>query len=500
MSRISVRTLYKVPSYDGLPYPGFAPTESDLIIFPHNDKAFVRDGLDGAIVAQEPDLASAFSKALQHLDPDRKTKETIYINGDFEAENIPLESHLRVVINGRLKLKSGASTLFSAVGSKDAHLTDIEIVGGHLLGDFPEVDGQRGIYAQYVDELLVHYMTLEKFYVGCYVEGVESSEDNKFIRCVHNLLIDNDYGLIVKWGRYIDISNNMGHAPNPEPYSCFARLDLVQHYAVNDNVFYGADIIILVSTSSHGRIDGNVLGGGRGGGIAVCGDNWHVGVTSNTIHDMQKEGIECRQLHYGDVSDNVLYNNGYAGLRIWNTRHTSFIGNILCDNGYALSQEHPWYAQLTLFQENNNPLAEGNIFAYNILINRNRLPDYQVRISAAPEGHTWTPGKNFFYYNKFDSANLQVVYLEGDSEFKFNEGWPTENSGTATFSGDGSKTSFTIPHGLISAPSEWYITPTSPDAAGEYYVTADDQNLTINFKTAPPAGTDNLKFKWRAYI
>ena len=68
--------------------------------------------------------------------------------------------------------------------------------------------------------------------------------------------------------------------------------------------------------------------------------------------------------------------------------------------------------------------------------------------------------------------------------------------GSQTFSGDGSTTSFNIPHGLGSTPSAWTVEPTSDDASGYSHSTADATNITVEFDTAPPSGTDNVTFNY----
>ena len=76
----------------------------------------------------------------------------------------------------------------------------------------------------------------------------------------------------------------------------------------------------------------------------------------------------------------------------------------------------------------------------------------------------------------------------------------TENSGKATFSGDGTTTTFTIAHGLVSTPSSVRVTPCSADASGDFYVTADATNITVTYGTAPPSGTDNVCLYWEAEV
>jgi len=43
-------------------------------------------------------------------------------------------------------------------------------------------------------------------------------------------------------------------------------------------------------------------------------------------------------------------------------------------------------------------------------------------------------------------------------------------------------------------------TPMSADASGDFYVTADATNIYVNYKTAPPAGTDNVVLSWYAEV
>ena len=76
------------------------------------------------------------------------------------------------------------------------------------------------------------------------------------------------------------------------------------------------------------------------------------------------------------------------------------------------------------------------------------------------------------------------------------------NSGTATFSGDGSTTQFKIAHGLVSTPDKgktrvWAL---SPDAADNFWIDVDDTYIYVNYKTAPPSGTDNVVLGWYAEV
>ena len=94
------------------------------------------------------------------------------------------------------------------------------------------------------------------------------------------------------------------------------------------------------------------------------------------------------------------------------------------------------------------------------------------------------------------AVNLSYATIK----FRDNIGYVTENSGTATFSGDGSTTQFKIEHGLVSTPSKVQVTPMTADAAGDFYVTVDDTYIYVNYKSAPASGTDNIKLNWLAEV
>lgn len=76
------------------------------------------------------------------------------------------------------------------------------------------------------------------------------------------------------------------------------------------------------------------------------------------------------------------------------------------------------------------------------------------------------------------------------------------NKGTVTYNGDGAFTSKTISHGLYATPSYFHVERVSADAgtAGIKYVTADANNLTVYFNTAPISGTSNVVLKWKAEV
>lgn len=69
------------------------------------------------------------------------------------------------------------------------------------------------------------------------------------------------------------------------------------------------------------------------------------------------------------------------------------------------------------------------------------------------------------------------------------------NAGTVSFSGDGSTTVFSIPHGMDSEPTAVSVQPRSSAAEASHHVSnVDGTNIDVTFATAPTSGTDNVVF------
>lgn len=72
----------------------------------------------------------------------------------------------------------------------------------------------------------------------------------------------------------------------------------------------------------------------------------------------------------------------------------------------------------------------------------------------------------------------------------------SENAGKATASGNGSTTVFNVAHGLGSTPSNAMIVCSSH--TNTFTFTTTTTNIVVTFSTAPPSGTNNVVFYWRA--
>jgi len=83
--------------------------------------------------------------------------------------------------------------------------------------------------------------------------------------------------------------------------------------------------------------------------------------------------------------------------------------------------------------------------------------------------------------------------------------------GKATFSGNGSATSFAITHGLGSTPTVIQLTPGTSGAnigqkfpndleGANWWAVPSTTTITVNYGFAPPSGTNNVIWYWVAYL
>ena len=86
----------------------------------------------------------------------------------------------------------------------------------------------------------------------------------------------------------------------------------------------------------------------------------------------------------------------------------------------------------------------------------------------------------------FDHATAPISDSGTDTIIKYNRGYTTENSGTATIASG--STSVTVAHGLANTPSKVIVTPRG-NVGAVWVSSRDTTNITIECETAPSADT-----------
>ena len=122
-----------------------------------------------------------------------------------------------------------------------------------------------------------------------------------------------------------------------------------------------------------------------------------------------------------------------------------------------------------------------------------------------------TSGNVYVLYNDIHLTSTSFTNVSSGNNFvlKGNGGHITENSGTASFSGDGTTTDFEIgAHGLVTTdPSKIVVkvSPISSDAIAAspcvgYVDPADNTKIRVKFSSAPASGADNVQIVWEAQV
>jgi len=269
---------------------------------------------------------------------------------------------------------------------------------------------------------------------------------------------------------------------------------------VNDNPVYGGGILLNAKSDDifeNIKIVGNIIvnfydpdgvnKGGRGIYVEGSASSQNVEIVGNTIMNIGGIGIEVKNYDGAFIANNYVKNTGLSP-----------------------KYDLPWDSGAILVWSGNIGKIQTTIIGnrvdskYGIYLGRYGS-DNKVVNSLVADNHILSIGSGIkdiygfdlgggYYYNPVPDGNV----------FKDNKtiNFHFHNSGTATFSGDGSTTQFKIEHGLVSTPDKgktrvWAL---SADAADNFWIDVDDTYIYVNYKTAPPSGTDNVVLGWYAEV
>jgi len=246
---------------------------------------------------------------------------------------------------------------------------------------------------------------------------------------------------------------------------------------------------------------GNKLGidcsGHRGRQVVISG---------NLISESTYYGIRFRGRN-AVILGNIIYSNGRDGVRIEGVGgddvpggEINFVNNIVFNNGAEATGDG-----LRIDGSFTGEAVENVLVAHNRFFDDQESPSQRYGITLKPTISGIIIKNNYFYGN----SAAPIYQPELASIIEGNVGYITENSGTATFSGDGTTKDFLIgAHGLaITDPSKIVvkITPVSQDAIDAspcigYVDTGDNSKIRVKFDSAPANGSDNVKITWKAIV
>ena len=234
-------------------------------------------------------------------------------------------------------------------------------------------------------------------------------------------------------------------------------------------------------------------------GIRIKGHRWSLvncRIMKNQGGEWDEAGLYILEGNKGQVIGGYIAENQCHGIDMYDAEYVQIIGTMIRDNSQKANNT---YDGIRIRGNSNHNVITGCTI-FNTLTNKQK---YGINEQDSAD-YNFIIG-NIIYGNVTGGINK----IGANTIVKHNIGYVTENSGVATFSGDGSTTDFEIgAHGLAVTDPEKIVvkvTPISDDAIAAspcvgYVDTADNTKIRVKFASAPASGTDNVKIIWRAEV
>jgi parallel beta-helix repeat protein len=424
------------------------------------------NGSTGKIDYSGADASTVIQSAINAL-----TNGSIFIKkGNYELNNriIVYNKSINIIGEKGARLYAGSSMVDNLIVLNVANFSSVQgleldgVKASHSYNNDP--DKQHGIYV-----LSCNHVTIRDNYVHDVVGAGIFLYNGLDITIDNNRVMNNGISTCPsRGGIYSYYANNVCITRN-YLYNSYriniclsgkstqhATYFLVDNNILDGTVDSGSDANLLAYLADYGIISNNIILNGHttgtdADGIRVeLGTNWVIksNIVKNNVFGMYVYGAGTEQII---ITGNEVVGNTNYGILIQDVDYVTVENNIIKDN-------------------TNLGLA---------------ICDYCNVVSVIGNQFINNTGGAFHAV----ATNLTVTH---------NQGYVTENSGTATFSGNGTQTQFTIAHGLAGTPKSYRVEAGSADAKGDKYVTADATNLTVTFATAPPTGTNNVVLVWSA--
>jgi len=401
---------------------------ASYIIRNNNGTIEAINGSTGKIDYNGSDAATVIQTALNALTPGRTWKERVVLKGNFSLSSaIKLSSYTVLDLSSaKLTLQENSTVVDDAAAISAFEQDYVDIIGGELDGGgYSPAGAKAAIELKRCGHSLVFNTKIYNFDIsmGIWMGGV-GNINNKVIAC------------------YIDTIKTNGIAQED------MRGGLIEGNYVTNCV-----IGIHITTS----------------GATPCSQISRV--TNNYLKD-NSQGIALTRTQHVIVSDNVLNNNVLWGLR---PEQCNIVNNIIyydSNYGYGISLR----------------AIRDSVIASNIIINavngiflfdsdsegslRNDISHNQIiDIDGVLEyGILEYPNADYnrIEHNRIDPCALEVIHVAGaNTVVRYNQGYVTENDGTAIIPANTKSYQVTFPMNV--APTVVKVTP-SFDVSGRYWV------------------------------
>lgn len=370
---------------------------------------------------------------------------------------------------------------------------NINIISSKFIGYYQSGTGQYtyGIYLTAKD-VLIAYNHFKDWKTGA-VYTINSEK----IKIIGNVIEGGEYGIrledgtknvIIEGNMFIDVgSTSKGSiftwGSTTPVYNISIASNVFrneQKYVGPININYTRNVSIVGNLFEIKEVTANIVGYSKAINLLEATD---VTIEGNVFYAPAINTVDWSII---DVDDNTL--------------RVSIINNIFAPAGGS---------QSTIINLGGYPMEE--IIIRNNIFYPNQLGQTDEPVSISPDDVPSIIIEDNVFLNS--SPDRVFDWLPSSTKIRKNYGFTTENSGTATLSGDGTTTDFLLGnHGLspsINDPTRVLVkcTPASADAIAASpvvcYLSDEDadgiyESIRAKFASAPAAGTNNVKLIWKA--
>jgi len=409
---------------------------TDVLAYPSQPAKFIvenvsgtiiwKDGTNGTVYATGTTASEAtniINWALGNLTSGRTWKEMIVLKGNFQiAATIKIPSYTSIRIGGKLTLKPGVNAyMFQNAAGADGNIT---IKGGKIVGNL-ESSWKSAIYLVNVSSVRLEDIHVHNYrHSGIIWENVTNSE---ILFC--NVENSTDDGLSL-----FGSSNNL------------ILGGMFKNNGDDGISLYYSPLNAIVGVTAQNNSDNGIYVGS--GGAPWDHGSPDVLIIGNTIRNNVGSGIKAGdpQLegHRNIMDNNIIEGNQKCGMNLLYANSFIVKGNVIRNN-----KEHgiyfygaPSISKYTIITENqivNNGQAGDNTFDGIFLYRVQRfIISHNLVLSDVVTRHRYSIRLSSSDYNMIQnnvllgSASTPIYGAGANTKIRWNSGFVTENSGTAT--------------------------------------------------------------------
>jgi len=259
---------------------------------------------------------------------------------------------------------------------------------------------------------------------------------------------------------------------------------------IRNNVVYGTEEWGIQTEGQRGQVVGNILQNIDQDGIRVIDGN-QVVVAFNWLNSVNLDAAGHDGIHF--IDSGATKGGSVCAFNM-------IVGNAGNFPDYGIHDESDDVAWVV--GNFSTPRARSAAFNLTGSVYKgvmNNVPEAPVDVTSQLSTASWLVGFHDGSSNgpsgyAFHDGSEWVSMVDGEAIAKIESDF-----GTDTQDGDGTMTTFTIAHGLSSAPTWANVQAGSEDASTDFWIsdlTASD--IEITYAAAPPSGTSNLDWYWEA--